>query len=123
MVLHDILNEFLAWAGFYKVNAFPHVDGFWSTPAGITASFIIWSCAAVNVFHPGIDDNLFDRVWYSCVSLLMFCAFIGGLTPGYDPHHLIKTLLFLLTIRFLASVVQRILRYHRTGKRQKILRM
>lgn len=122
MVMHN-LHEALTWAGFYKDNAFPHVDGFWSTPAGISASFIIWVCAAINVFHPGIDDNWFDRVWYSCVSLLMFCAFIGGIAPNYDPHNLIKTLLLLLTCRFLASVIQRMYRYHKTGRPQKTLGM
>lgn len=117
------LDTFLAWAGFYTDNAFPHVDGFWSTPAGISASGIICLCSAINIFHPGIDDNIFDRIWYSLVSLLMLCAFIGGLEPGYDPHNIIKTLLLFLTIRFMATVVVKHHRWKKTGRAQKTIGM
>lgn len=105
-----LVNMAIDWAGFYTDNAFPQVDCFWSEPIGLFVSFSIFVCSALNIFHPGIDDNLFDRVWYTILSIVMFCAFVGGLRDGYEPHNIIKTLVILLSVRCIASVVQR--HYH-----------
>lgn len=120
--MHQI-NEILGWAGFFTDGAFPHVGGFWSTPVGILISITIFICSSINILHPGIDDNVFDRIWYSILALLTFCSAVGGMRPNYEPHNIVKTLVFLIAIRCVASVIQRHRHWKKSGKAQKTLGM
>ncbi len=113
--------DMLAWAGFYTNKMFPHTDGFWSTPVGITISFVVFVCAVINVFHNGIDDNWFDRIWYCTIAIVMFCAFLVGISPDSDPKNIVRTVLFLLAVKMPVDTIVRLIRFRKTGRCQKTL--
>ena len=116
MTLHDFLNL------LNSTNEATRVCGiFWSTNLGLITSATIFICACINIWHPGIDDNWFDRIWYSLVAITVLCAFLVGIDPTTNPTNIAKTLFVLLAFRFVAEVVIRHWRYRITGKRQKTL--
>lgn len=111
-LLHN-LNDFLTWAGLYTD------ENFWSTPLGLFSTYSMFVCCAVNIFHPGIDDNLFDRVFYSAAAVIVLCAFTLGLHPEQDPKNVMQTFWLLLWVRFAGSVIVRHREWKRTGRPQK----
>lgn len=102
------MNSILTFLGFYTDNSFPHVDGFWATPCGLVVSASMCICATINVIHPDIEDDLFDRIWYSLLAVLMLIAFLIGLSPENDPHHVVKTLLMLLFVKLWYQTIQKL---------------
>lgn len=118
-----MVHSVMEWVGFYNDNTFMDGPTFWSTPAGLFITSSIAISATLNIIHPGIDDNLFDRIWYSILALLMLVAVILGLNPHTEPHHIIQTLMILLCIRCIYSVVYKHHRFRKTGKVQKTVGM
>lgn len=115
------IYDMLAWAGFYTDKLHPHVEGFWSTPAGLFISFSMFVCAMTNVFHNGIDDGLFDRIFYCAIAMVMLCAFLVGINPGTDPKNIVRSVVFLVWIKMYVEVCVRLIRYRKTGRVQKTL--
>lgn len=113
------IYNMLAWAGFYTDKLFPHFDGFWSTPLGLLTSFSIFVCAMINVYHKGIDDSWFDRIWYCSIAIVMLCSFLAGISPDTDPRHIVRTVTYLVAIKMVVEVFVRLRRYKKTGKSQK----
>lgn len=114
-----MLSNFLTLIGLHDSSPFVLTNEFWSTTFGIIVSATICLSSAFNVLHKSVDDDLFDRVWYSVVSVLMFIAVMVGLNPDTQPKHIIQTLLFLVWVRFIVSSVQHYLEWKKTGKPQK----
>lgn len=115
-----MINDFLHWLGWYADNAFPGVGTFWSQPLGLLISFLMCVISGLNVLHPGIDDGLFDRLYYSALSILFLIAFLIGLSPE-NPHYLVKTLLIMLTARNAWRLAYRVHQYQKTGIPQKTI--
>lgn len=113
-----MLTTLFDWMGFSE-GALSNINAFWSTPAGLLISGSIFACCSFNVMHKSVDDDVFDRIWYSIVAVLMLIALIVGLNPETISKHIIQTLLLLLWIKFVASSVQHYIRWRRTGCSQK----
>lgn len=90
---------------------------FWSTPLGIAISGVVFVCSMANVLHPGVDDNILDRAYYSIMSVLFLIALIIGITnePSKD---LVKWMLIALAVRFPLSLLMRHQRWVKTGQPQ-----
>lgn len=114
-----MLNNFLNMVGLHDGSTIVLANAFWNTPIGIIVSSTICLSAAFNVLHKSVDDDLFDRVWYSVVSVLMFIAVLVGINPDTQPRHIIQTLLFLVWVRFIATSIQHYFEWKKTGKPQK----
>lgn len=92
---------------------------FWSTPLGLFISLSLFICYTINVTHPGIDDCLSDRVYYSCVALVAFLAFVSGIDPiKQHTSNITQTILLLLAIRAPWRLAVRMMRYWRTKQPQ-----
>lgn len=100
MVLYDIIN----WTGLNIDDVLSMSYNFWSTPAGITVSFTIMLCSTIYVFSRRIKDTLFERVWHSCVAMIMMCAVVAGVSPTSNPHYFVKTLLLFWAVRHVHEV-------------------
>lgn len=118
-----MISHFYEWAGFANDHLASGIVDFWSCPIGLFITGSISLCAGINIFHPGIDDNLFDRIWYSILSLLMLVAFLLGVNPHTSPRHIVQTLMYLLCIRFWATVIRKHYHWKKTGKAQKTIGM
>lgn len=114
MFLHEVI---VAWD---KITSFTIFDGntFWSTPLGLFITATIFICACINIWHPGIHDNWFDRIWYSSVAITVLCAFLLGITGSPVSRNVVQALLLLLSFRFVEEVVVRHWRYKKSGKCQ-----
>ena len=96
-MIHDVLN----WLGWYVDNAFPQpAVTFWSTPLGLSCTFIMMVYHACRVLHPHYKADSVDTAFNIAFSLLFLLAFCVGIT-GSIPHYLVKTWLLLATIRCL----------------------
>jgi steroid 5-alpha reductase family enzyme len=114
-----MLNNFFSLVGLHDGSPIVLTNEFWNTPLGIVVSASICVCSAFNVLHKSVDDDLFDRVWYSAVAIIMFIATLVGLNPETQPKHIIQTLLFLVWVRFVATSIQHYLEWRKTGCPQK----
>lgn len=93
---------------------------FWASPMGLFVSVSIFICSVVNIISPNIDDNMFDRVWYSVTGVTMFAAIVGAFS--HDPvHSLTKSILLLMAIRFIASLFFRLHSYYKYGRCEKTM--
>lgn len=95
---------------------------FWSTPLGLFVSLSLFVCYGINVIHRGIDDCFFDRVYYSCVALVAFLAFIIGVDPTHqNPQSIGASILVMLAIRAWWRLIVRLVRFWRTKQPQSTL--
>lgn len=114
-----MMSEIMNGLGFATHNAAMYQGDFWSTPVGLFITGTMFICSCINIWYKGIDDNLFDRVFYSLMALTMLCAFMLGVDPEAHPHNVIQTTLYLFCARFIASVVIKVYHHKKTGERQK----
>lgn len=113
-MLNLIMNEM----GFATNSSFVYQGDFWSQPMGLFLTGTMFVCSCINIWYKGIDDNLFDRIFYSLMAITMLCAFIVGFTDG-RPHNIIQTTLYLFCVRFVASIIIKVHRHRKTGVAQK----
>lgn len=113
------MMSILEGLGFTTHNVMACKGDFWSTPAGLFITGLMFICSCVNIWYKGIDDNLFDRVFYSAMALTTLCAFLLGLDPSQHPHNIMQTLLYLFCVRLVASVFVNIYQHRKTGTPQK----
>lgn len=110
------------WDKFGLMGGSAWTGEFWHTPVGFGSIVVILLCSLHNIFSKCIDDDLFDRVYYwGCVfacSAAVWCIYDER--PTYN---LVKVLTIGLAVRFLVSVIQRRIRYHKSGKPQKTFGM
>lgn len=102
------MNTILTIIGFQSVSQTCNPDLFWETTFGLIVSGSICFCAAVNVLHPDIDDDLFDRVWYSCLAILMLVALLIGLSPDAHPRHIFQTLVLMMFFKYWFMLFQKL---------------
>ena len=114
-----MLSNFLELVGLHDGSTIVLTNEFWNTPLGILVSASICACSVFNILHKSVDDDLFDRVWYSAVAITTFIGVLAGLNPDTQPRHIIQTLLFLVWVRFVATSVQHYLEWRKTGLPQK----
>lgn len=104
--------HWLTLIGWFTDKAFPGVEcyaegaTFWSMPLGLAVSLILALAGAVRVMVPEARDHFFDTLYFALVSLLFFSAFAIGLTPGSEPHYIVKALLTLLAFRAVWRVLK-----------------
>lgn len=110
------MNIFLSWLELLSDAPFQSSHGFWSSALGLFISGSICVCSAVNVLHPDIDDDLFDRCWYSTLSVLMLIAFLIGLSPTQQPNHVVKVLLIMLCIKYWVMLIQKLYMKHKVHR-------
>lgn len=94
------MHDLLVHLGFFTDGAFPHVGGFWSTPIGIFITCLL----TIRHFLKSRADSGIRSLWHIVMAFVWFVAFCGGLTPNYDPHHIVQTVLGLLCIETLIDV-------------------
>lgn len=117
MIIHEMIYDKLGLMG-----GSTWTGEFWHTPIGLCSIIVIFLCSVHNIFSRVIDDDLFDRLYY------WGCVFATGsaIWQVYDNrpvYNLVKVMIVGLAVRFLVSVIQRRIRYCRTGKCQKTFGM
>lgn len=106
------MHEFLVWLGWSIDNTFwPHqiAQSFWHSPLGLFCTLALTITSAIRVLHHKANAGIFDTFWHLCMSLICCAGFFVGL-QGAAPHHLVKTLVVLMTIRGIYKCV-RLIKY------------
>lgn len=114
-----MIHHTISFLGFYTDNAFPQQDGFWSTPIGMVITGLLFIQSVYKMYSGRIETGFFSTLWHSLMSLVMLCAFVGGLTPHYNPHHIVQTMLMLMGIEalwFLGTQIKLIIEERRNVK-------
>lgn len=91
---------------------------FWYSWTGILSLFVMGVASLHNIFSACIDDDIFDRFYYWSVVIACGAA-LFHVYYGSDPGAIMNVLIIGLAIRFAVSVVQRRLRFYKSGKIQK----
>lgn len=94
------MHDTLAYIGIFTDNAFPHVDGFWSTPVGVSITALL----SVRHFIKSRSEVGVRSLWHGVMTTTWFIAFCGGIAPNFDPHHIVQTVLGLLCLETLIDV-------------------
>lgn len=96
-----MLNDFLIWLGWSVDNTFWPPDtaaSFWHSPLGLFCTLVLTLTSIIRVMHYKTNPGPFDTFWHFCMSMTCGAGFMIGL-HGTPSHHLVKTLIVLMTIR------------------------
>lgn len=96
----------LADIGLFTDHAFPmlSVDTFWSTPLGLALTSILCISSFI-IMHT--CKNVWDEIYYGCMGVVFSAALLVGIDDR-NPHHIVKTLLFIMTVRYLQLALAKI---------------
>lgn len=90
------------------------ISFWWDTPLGFGGILILAIVSIVNIFHRGINDGLFIRVYYWVLLILSLVAMLH-IVEGTHPKHQMQLLLLTFIAKCSYGTVCRLLRYKRTG--------
>lgn len=90
----------------------------WHTPLGFSAILLLAIVCVVNIFHRGINDGLFIRVYYWVLFILSLVAMLH-VVENTLPKHQLQMLLLTFIIKAAYSTVRRLHRFNKTGKAQE----
>lgn len=96
-----MINDFLIWIGWSVDNTlWPPMlaQSFWSSPLGLFCTAALCVTSTIRASHWKSNSGFFDTVWHLCLALTTASAFFIGLL-NQAPHHIVKTLIVLMTIR------------------------
>lgn len=87
---------------------------FWHTSAGFIFSGSIFLLSLTHIFHKGIDDSLFDRIWHCAMAVIMLCSINAGIDFNSDASHVTPLILFLFWLRLSEDVVMKVINHLRS---------
>lgn len=90
----------------------------WHTPLGFSAILLLEVVCIVNIFHRGINDGLFIRVYYWILLILSIVALLQ-VVENTLPKHQLQLLLLTFIFKAAYGTVRRLLRFKKTGKAQE----
>lgn len=96
-----MLNEFLIWFGWSIDNTFypPGVaQSFWQSPLGLVCTLTLALTSLIRVAHWRSNQGFLDSLWHMAFGVTTAAGFLIGL-QGSAPHHLVKTIIILMTVR------------------------
>ncbi|QFP93848.1 hypothetical protein [Pectobacterium phage Wc4-1] len=95
---------------------------FWSEPMGLFITASMFFCSCFNIWHKGVDDNWFDRIWYCAMATVTLCAFILGIRENDNPNNIVQTIFMMFCLRMIVNVFVRYFTHKKTGKPCKTMR-
>jgi steroid 5-alpha reductase family enzyme len=102
------MTNFLIWLGWNCDNTFyppATAMSFWSSPLGLFCTATLCLTSAWRVLHRKSHADLFDAVWHMVMTMVTGAAFFIGWRET-APHHLVKSLIILMTIRGVYKVAK-----------------
>lgn len=93
-------------------------DLWWSTPIGFGITLVIFIVSITNIFHKGINDGLFIRVYYWVLLILSFTSILH-IVENSMPKHQLHIMIFTFAVKMTYGTVSRLRRYKQTGKAQE----
>lgn len=101
------MTNFLIWLGWNCDNTFyPPLaaSSFWSSPLGLFCTATLCLTSAWRVLHRKSHADLFDAIWHFIMAIITASAFFVGV-ENTPPHHLVKSLIIMMTIRGVYKVI------------------
>lgn len=96
-----------------------HTPDLWgSTPLGFGITLVILIVSIINIFHKGINDGLFIRVYY-WVLLILSLISILHIVENSMPKHQLHIMICAFAIKMAYGTTVRLRRYKLTGKIQE----
>ena len=89
----------------------------WHTPLGFGAILLLAVVSAVNIFHRGINDGLFIRIYYWVLLVLSMVSILHVIENSL-PRHQLQLLLITFIIKSAYCTVRRLVNHKKTGKPQ-----
>lgn len=89
----------------------------WHTPVGFGLILILAVVCVINIFHKGINDGLFCRVYYWILLILAVVAILH-VVENTLPKHQLQLMLATFVVKAAIGTTRRLIRYKKTGKPQ-----
>jgi uncharacterized protein involved in cysteine biosynthesis len=85
---------------------------FWATPCGLFILISILVCSGVILLLHWQGDNFIDKLYYTACAVASFATLLHVIGHSL-PFNIVKTLMLLMTFRFIQVMVTRLLiRFH-----------